>query len=230
MQNGFFALMSRLKNITRWSLMRNSAPENVQEHSHMVAVIAHALAVIRRDVLGVATDPGAVAAAALFHDASEIFTGDLPTPIKYFNPEIMTAYKRVESTASQKLLLTLPEELRSAYEPLLSASSGVAGGGVVEDTSAGGISVGDADTTGGASATGNADDNGVRSLVKAADTLAAYIKCLEEQRAGNLEFRRAAKQSLDKLEALCMPEVAYFIEHFIPAFELTLDDMDFSFE
>ena len=176
--------------------MRNSAVENVQEHSHMVAVIAHALAIIRRDILGVPADPGAVAAAALFHDASEIFTGDMPTPVKYFDPDIMSAYKRVESVASRKLLTTLPAELRPAYEPLL------ARGG----------------------------DETVAGVVKAADKLAAYIKCLEELKAGNLEFRLAAEQSRKKLESLKMPEVGYFIERFIPAFELTLDELDFSFE
>ena len=195
MANSFFALISRMKNITRWSLMRNNARENVQEHSHMVAVIAHALAVIRRDVFGRDADPGAAAAAALFHDASEIFTGDLPTPIKYFNPDIMSAYKRVESVASHKLLSTLTEEMRPAYSLLLSPGA--------EDSST--------------------------ELVKAADKLAAYVKCLEELKAGNMEFRPAAQQSRNKLDALALPEVDYFIERFVPAFELTLDEMDFSF-
>ena len=173
--------------------MRNSAQENVQEHSHVVAVIAHALAVIRRDVFGQKADPGQVAATALFHDASEIFTGDLPTPIKYFDPEIMTAYKRVESVASLKLLSTLPEGMRSAYEQLLSPDDGAE----------------------------------AMPLVKAADKLAAYVKCLEELKAGNLEFRLAAEQSRKKLDALNMPEIEFFIENFIPAFELTLDELNF---
>ena len=162
----------------------------------MVAVIAHALAVIGRDIFGKPADPGGAAATALFHDASEIFTGDLPTPIKYFNPDIMSAYKRVESVASRKLLAALPTELRPAYEPLLSPGG----------------------------------DDYVTMLVKAADRLAAYIKCLEEIKSGNLEFRLAAEQSRKKLAALDMPEVDYFIEHFIPAFDLTLDELDFSFE
>ena len=196
MSYSFFAFISRMKNIARWSLMRNSAVENVQEHSHMVAVIAHALAVIRRDVLGIPVDPGLAAAAALFHDASEIFTGDLPTPIKYFNPDIMSAYTQVEALASRKLLSALPEKLRPAYGPLLSNDGG-------ED---------------------------IRPLVKAADKLAAYIKCLEELKTGNMEFQLAAEQSRVKLAALGMPEVEYFIEQFIPAFELTLDELNFSFE
>ena len=184
-----------MRNIARWSLMRNSYSENVQEHSHMVAVIAHALAVIRRDVLGVACDPGAVAAAALYHDASEIYTGDMPTPVKYFNNDIMTAYKKVEALASEKLLRSLPAELRSSYEPVL-----------------------------------NLADEADRALIKAADKLSAYIKCLEELKAGNGEFRSAADQTYRKLTAMNLPEVDYFINHFIEAFELTLDELDFQSE
>ena len=106
----FFAYISRMKYIDRWSLMRNSVTENIQEHSHMVAVLAHALAVIRRDVLGVPCDVDACASAALFHDATEIFTGDLPTPIKYYNPAIRDAYKQVEAVAADRLLRMLPAE------------------------------------------------------------------------------------------------------------------------
>jgi len=162
----------------------------------MVAVIAHALAVIRRDVLGLSSDPGSVAAAALFHDASEIFTGDLPTPIKYYDPEILSAYKRVEAKAASRLLSSLPPEMRAAYGQILSSGA----------------------------------DDVTSALVSAADKLAAYIKCLEELNAGNSEFRQAAKQTLDKITALQMPEVDYFMERFIPAFELTLDELDFSFD
>ena len=194
MHHTFFALISRLRYITRWSLMRNSAVENVQEHSHMVAVIAHALAVIRRDVLGYDADPGMVAACALFHDASEIFTGDMPTPVKYFDSEIMSAYKKVETIATRRLLDSLPEKMRPAYGSLLSQPI----------------------------------SSDVYRLVKAADTLAAYIKCLEELKAGNLEFKLAAEQSKKKLAALDMPEVAYFLDNFIHAFELTLDELNFS--
>jgi len=196
MQYSFFALISRMKNITRWALMRNTAVENVQEHSHMVAVLAHALAVIRRDVLGLSADPGLTAVTALYHDASEIFTGDLPTPIKYFDPDIMLAYKRVESVAASKLLASLPPEMRPAYEQLLSPET-------IED---------------------------VVSLVKAADKLAAYLKCLEELKTGNSEFKQAAKQTRVKLSSLGMPEVDYFMENFVPAFELSLDELDFSFD
>ena len=119
MQYKFFALISRMRYIARWGLMRNTFQENIQEHSHMVAVLAHALALIERDILGGTADPDRCATAALFHDASEILTGDLPTPIKYFNPEIKKAYKQVEAVSCEKLLGLLPQELQKSYEPLL---------------------------------------------------------------------------------------------------------------
>lgn len=186
----FFAYMARMKYITRWSLMRNSVNENIQEHSHMVAVLAHALAVIRRDVFGGKADPEACACAALFHDATEIFTGDLPTPIKYFDPEIRSAYHRVEEAAAEKLLGMLPEELRGAYEPLL-----------------------------------REEDGEVRAMVKAADKLAAYLKCREELAAGNSEFADAEKETLALLRAMEMPEVDWFLTNFAGAFGLTLDGL-----
>jgi 5'-deoxynucleotidase len=162
----------------------------------MVAVIAHALAVIRRDVFGLDADPGLTASIALFHDSSEIFTGDMPTPIKYYDTEIMEAYKKVESVASRKLLTALPSELRPAYKKILSGN----------------------------------DDSEISALVKAADRIAAYIKCIEELKTGNLDFLLAAEQSREKLSKIGLPEVEYFMEHFIPAFELTLDELDFSFD
>ena len=188
--DNFYALIARMKNIGRWALMRSVTPENVQEHSHMVAVLAHALAVIRRDILGIPCDPEKAAAAALFHDASEILTGDLPTPIKYNNPEIMTAYREVEAAASEKLLDMLPEALRPAYRPLLMES-----------------------------------DPETKRIVKAADKLSAYIKCIEERRAGNDEFRQAEQKSLDALHSYRMEEVEYFLQNFIPAFDRTLDEL-----
>jgi len=192
MSSSFYAYISRMKNISRWALMRNSYPENVQEHSHMVAVLAHALALIRRDALGLETpDPERAAAAALFHDASEILTGDMPTPVKYQNPEIMGAYKQVEVLAAERLLSTLPEALQPAYRALL------------EDA-----------------------DPETERLVKEADKLSAYIKCLEELAAGNGEFRLAARQTREKLAAMESPEVDYFMEHCIPAFSLTLDELE----
>ena len=191
MDNNFFALISRMRYIERWSLMRNSIHENVQEHSHMVAVLAHALGVIRRDIFGVPCDPDACAAVALYHEASEILTGDLPTPIKYHDDEIMSAYRRVENLASAKLLCMLPEELRGAFEPILTGET----------------------------------ERENHDIVKAADKLSAYIKCIEERKAGNNEFINAERQTLAALHAYNMPELEYFIENFIPAFEKTLDDL-----
>ena len=191
MDSNFFALLSRMRYIERWSLMRNSIQENIQEHSHMVAVIAHALGVIRRDVYGLPCDPEACAAVALYHDASEILTGDLPTPIKYHDEEIMSAYRRVETIASEKLLSMLPPELQPAFEPIL-----------VGDT-----------------------QRELYPIVKAADKLSAYIKCIEERKAGNNEFLNAEKQTLAAIHAYGLPEAEYFIERFIPAFEKTLDEL-----
>ena len=191
MNYGFYALVSRMKNINRWALMRNSFTENVQEHSHETAVLAHALAAISRDVFGNDADPDRAAAAALFHDASEIITGDMPTPVKYYSDDIREAYKNVEQIAAEKLLSSLPDELRGTYESLLSPP-----------------------------------DEKTRRFVKAADKLSAYIKCVEELKAGNGEFKLAAEQTLSKLRALNMPEVDYFLENFMPAFEMTLDEIN----
>ena len=191
MKENFFAYISRMRYIGRWSLMRNSLPENIQEHSHMVAVLAHALGVIRRDIFHEPCNPDEAATVALFHDSSEILTGDLPTPIKYHSNEIRDAYKQVEELACHKLLDTLPKELRGAYEPLL---------------------------------TGETEER-VHDLVKAADKLSAYIKCIEERKAGNNEFLSAEKQTRESLLHSDLPEVKYFMENFIPAFEKTLDEL-----
>ena len=158
MDSNFFALISRMRYIARWGLMRNALPENIQEHSHMVAVLAHALGVIRRDIFHQPCDVNALATAALYHDASEILTGDLPTPIKYHNAEIMSAYHAVEDLAVQKLLGMLPPELRATYADVLA-----------EDK-----------------------DGDIYPLVKAADKLSAYIKCIEARKPGNNEFLSAA--------------------------------------
>ena len=191
MKSHFFAYISRMRFIQRWALMRNTAPENVQEHSHQVAVLAHALAVIRNEKFGGRLDPGAVAVAALYHDASEILTGDMPTPIKYDNPAIRSAYRDVEAVAEQKLLQMLPPELQGVYEPILTEA-----------------------------------DPEIRQVVKAADKLSAYIKCVEELKGGNNEFRKAKESIEADLKGRELPCLDYFMEHFVPAFSLTLDEME----
>ena len=191
MANEFYALMGRMRYITRWGLMRNTFSENIQEHSHQVAVLAHALALIRRDILQMeGPDPDKCAIAALYHDASEILTGDLPTPIKYYNPDIKSAYKQVERIAGERLLDMLPEQLRGSYAPL-----------VLEE------------------------DEAVTAVVKAADKLSAYIKCVEEQKAGNTEFDSAARQTMASMVSMESPELQWFIENCLPPFSLNLDQL-----
>ena len=180
MRSHFFAYLARMRFIQRWALMRNTSPENVQEHSHQVAVLAHALAVIRNEKFGGNVDAGAVAVAALYHDATEILTGDMPTPIKYYNPAIRGAYKAVEAVAGDKLLSLLPQEFQTTYRPILQPQ-----------------------------------DETVEQLVKAADKLSAYIKCLEEVKAGNSEFREAAAQTKEALEGYDLPELRYFMATFL---------------
>ena len=190
MKSHFFAYISRMRFIQRWALMRNTAPENVQEHSHQAAVLAHALAVIRNGKFGGQVDPGKVAVAALYHDASEILTGDMPTPVKYDNPAIQEAYRQVEAVANGKLVSMLPQELRDVYGEILDEY-----------------------------------DPETRRLVKAADKLSAYIKCVEELKAGNTEFREAAAQTRRALEGYGLPEVDYFLDTFMDSFSLTLDEL-----
>ena len=191
MDHHFFALISRMRYIDRWALMRNTTRENIQEHSHMVAVLAHALALIQNQRFGGTVDPGRVAVAALYHDATEIITGDMPTPVKYDNPAIRGAYGQVERMAADRLLSMLPEELAEEYRPLLLDQ-----------------------------------DPEVHAIVKAADRLSAYIKCVEELKAGNLDFKRAGEQILESLRANPLPALGYFMEEFLPSFELTLDELN----
>ena len=191
MANEFYALLGRMRYITRWGLMRNSFSENIQEHSHQVAVLAHALALIRRDVLHLpGPDPDRCATAALYHDASEILTGDLPTPIKYCNPELKDAYKRVERIAGNRLLDMLPRELRASYEHF-----------VLED------------------------DPELEPIVKGADKLSAYIKCVEEQKTGNTEFDSAAQQTMAALKSMNREELNWFIDHCLEPFGRNLDQL-----
>lgn len=191
MPYNFFALLGRMNCIDRWGLMRNTRVENIQEHSHMVAVLAHGLAVIGKEKFGATVDPGEAAIAGLYHDAPEILTGDLPTPVKYDNPAIKGAYKAVERVAADKLLSMLPSDLVPIFAPY-----------VREEL-----------------------DPELLTVVKAADKLAAHIKCLEELKAGNLEFKQAAQQTRKALEAIDLPALTYFMAHFLPGFQLTLDEL-----
>ena len=186
----FFAFIYRMKYISRWSLMRNTRSENVAEHSFHVAVLAHALAVISRDVFGREIDPGRVTTAALYHDMPEILTGDLPTPIKYYGADIKEAYKRIEKEASEKLLSNLTPEMKKGI----------------------------------ADAALEADEY-INRLIKAADKLDAYIKCLEEMNAGNRDFAIAAAQTESALDKMDMPEIKYFTENYMNAFNMTVDEL-----
>ena len=191
MANEFYALMGRMRYITRWGLMRNTFSENIQEHSYQVAVLAHALALIRRDVLGLpGADPDRCAVAALFHDVSETLTGDMPTPIKYYNADIKAAYKQVERIASERLLTMLPSELEKSYRSLIME-----------------------------------EEEPVQPTVKAADKLSAYIKCIEEQKAGNTEFDSAALTTFHALKAMEMPELDWFLDNCMEAFTRNLDQL-----
>ena len=189
--NPFFAYMARLKLIRRWSLMRNTQPENDAEHSLQVAMIAHAIAVTARDRYHRDIDPEHVVTLAVYHDATEVLTGDLPTPVKYHSEALRGAYRTLEDQAAERLVAMLPEELRSSFAPLFTE----------QDTLA-------------------------RRIVKAADRISAYVKCLEEERAGNREFDAAAETVLASIRAIDLPEVQDFMDTCVPAFTLTLDELN----
>ena len=189
MASPFYAMLSRMKHIDRWALMRNIRRENLCEHSQDVAVIAHALAVLTNTRFGGSVDEGKCALIALYHDASEIITGDLPTPVKYDNPVIRDAYKQLESVACDKLISMLPEDLRECYRPYF-----------------------------------NENGSEEAKLVKAADKLAALIKCVEELSQGNSEFTQARKATEKAVRAMHVPAADCFLEEFLPAFSLTLDE------
>lgn len=188
----FIAYLSRLRWIKRWGLMRNAEPENVIEHSWEVAVIAHCLALIGNKQFGRQLDAQAIATAALFHDASEVLTGDLPMPVKYFHSSLTDAYRRIEHLARLELLNTLPQAMQDAYRQLIEESHW---------------------------------PKANQQMIKAADTLSAYLKCLRELQAGNQEFTQASDQLLDKLGRYDMPEVNYFLETFVADCALTLDGL-----
>ncbi len=187
----FFAYLSRMRFINRWGLMRNTMLENDMEHAMQCAMIAHGLALIGNTRYRRQYKPEHVLALALYHDASEVITGDLPTPIKYNNPAIKAEYRKIEALASSRLLSMLPKDIIPAYSEL-----------ITPDTS-----------------------NEEWRLVKAADRLCAYIKCLEEAKAGNAEFREAQAGIEASVYAIDLPEVQDFIKEFIPGFAMTLDQI-----
>lgn len=189
----FFAFLARMKYINRWGLMRNTHPENIQEHSLQVAIIAHALGVIRNTFFRGNVNVERIAVLAMYHDSNEIITGDMPTPIKYYNPEISKAYRQVEHLSKEKLVSMLPEELKGIYREVL----------FVRD-----------------------EEKELWKIVKAADKIAAYIKCVEEGKAGNSEFKKAGETILKAVEGMRLEEVGYFMDRFVGSFELTLDELE----
>jgi 5'-deoxynucleotidase len=193
MAHHFFAYLSRMKLIQRWGLMRNIRYENIQEHSLQVAMIAHCLAVVGNERFGRSVSPERVALLAIYHEVSETITGDLATPIKYFNPAIKEAYKEIESIANEKLLSMLPKDMRGTYRPLLFPQK---------------------------------EDREALELLKAADRLCAWIKCVEELKAGNHEFEKAERSVYARVREMKLPEVDCFLEEFAPGYKLTLDELN----
>ncbi len=189
----FFAIMSRMKYINRWSLMNNTRTENISEHSLTVAMLAHALTVIHNKKFGGTLDPDQAASLALFHDCTEIITGDLPTPIKYSSKTLRNAYKNIEREAAYQLLSSLPDYMRDEYNKLLIP---------------------------------NDADPYLLRLVKGADRLSALIKCIEELQMGNNEFLKAKDEILKSLQQTDLPEIAVFMDDFLPSFSLSLDEQN----
>ena len=192
-ETNFYAMLSRMKYINRWGLMRNTIKEDIAEHSLDTAILAHALAVIGNTYFGKDIDAEKVAVYAMFHDATEIITGDMPTPIKYYSKQIQEAYSQIEDDACNALLDMLPEDLREQYAPYFIKRE---------------------------------EDRQLWKFVKAADKICAYTKCIEEAKAGNHDFDKAAKTNLKNLEEIEMPEVKCFMEDFLKSYSLTLDEMN----
>ncbi|MEZ8041133.1 5'-deoxynucleotidase [Vibrio sp. 10N.261.49.A5] len=191
-QSHFFAHLARMKLIQRWPLMRSVSSENISEHSLQVAFVAHALALIKNKKFDGKLNPEHIALLGMYHDTSEVLTGDLPTPVKYYNPDIAQEYKKIEAAAEQRLLSMLPEEFRDDFSPFL-----ISGTAKKEE----------------------------QSIVKQADTICAYLKCLEELSAGNHEYEQAKRRLEETLEQRKSPEMDYFLTTFAPSFELSLDEI-----
>ncbi|MDL5026815.1 5'-deoxynucleotidase [Vibrio gigantis] len=191
-QSHFFAHLARMKLIQRWPLMRSVSSENISEHSLQVAFVAHALALIKNKKFDGQLNPEHIALLGMYHDTSEVLTGDLPTPVKYYNPDIAQEYKKIEAAAEQRLLSMLPDEFRDDFAPFL-----ISGTASKEE----------------------------QSIVKQADTICAYLKCLEELSAGNHEYEQAKRRLEETLEQRKSPEMDYFLTTFAPSFELSLDEI-----
>jgi len=189
--NHFYAMLSRMKFINRWGLMRNTKNENICEHSLEVAFIAHALGIINNQEFGGSINAERLAILGMYHDVTEIVTGDMPTPVKYYNPIIRNAYKEVENVAKDALLSGLPEKMRKVYDSVLMESE---------------------------------QEEELWKYVKAADKISALVKCIEEKRMGNTDFEKAEISILKAIEKMDLPEVMYFMENFVPAYKLTLDE------
>ena len=186
----FFALMARMKYIERWGLMKSTRRENIQEHSLQTAMIAHMLGAIGNKFFGKNYNAESIAVKAMYHEASEIITGDLPTPIKYYNPEIKNAYKYIEGVATKQIIQMLPEEFKEDFTPILEIES-----------------------------------EQEKKIIKYADRICAYLKCVEEVNGGNREFDDAMKSIRADIDAIDAPEVKYFMENFVSAFNLTIDNL-----
>jgi len=193
----YYATVFRMRYINRWSLMRNTREENLAEHSSDVALIAHSLCVIANVRYGKNLNAERAAVIGLLHDTSEIITGDMPTPVKYFNPEIRDAYKKIETYADRELLNKLPEDMKEHYQKLYFSDPA------------------------------DPDDLYMRRLVKAADKISALIKCIEELKTGNMEFRKAYESTEKSLLKLSedLPEAEDFMRDFLPAYSLSLDEL-----
>lgn len=190
--NHYLAYLYRLQHIERWSLMRNTTSENVAEHSFHVALLAHTLGTISREIFDQDVNPDELVAYALFHDATEVFTGDIPTPVKHHNPRILANFREIEDMAAERLVSMVPAELRDVYAPLIARKP---------------------------------DDSALAKLLKAADLLDAYLKCISETSAGNREFATARRQVETKLRQLDSPEVEWFLSRLAPSFERTIDEL-----
>ncbi|CAH6782903.1 dCMP phosphohydrolase [Vibrio chagasii] len=191
-QSHFFAHLARMKLIQRWPLMRSVSSENISEHSLQVAFVAHALALIKNKKFDGKLNPEHIALIGMYHDTSEVLTGDLPTPVKYYNPDIAQEYKKIEAAAEQRLLSMLPEEFQDDFAPFL-----ISGTASKEE----------------------------QNIVKQADTICAYLKCLEELSAGNHEYEQAKRRLEETLAQRKSPEMDYFLTTFAPSFELSLDEI-----